>query len=95
MPEKRPPRFLTIPEVAKELATSEAQISALVKRGDLPALKLGGRGSAIERSKLESSSPGLMRTERELCERGRVTVESEVDTSDLPDEVRDVVEDSL
>ena len=47
-------RFLTIPQVAEELATSEAQISALVKRGDLVAIKLGGRGQwRIERSKLE------------------------------------------
>ena len=33
-------RFLTIPQVAEELATSEAQISALVKRGDLPAFQV-------------------------------------------------------
>jgi predicted DNA-binding transcriptional regulator AlpA len=42
----RPRRFLTIPEVADELATSAAQITALVRRGDLPAFKLGGRGQA-------------------------------------------------
>ena len=46
--------MLTIPEVADELATSTAQISALVRRGELPAFKLGGRGQwRIERSKLE------------------------------------------
>jgi hypothetical protein len=32
--ERRPPRFLTIPQIAEELATSEAQITALVRRGD-------------------------------------------------------------
>ncbi len=38
------PRFLTIPQVAEELATSQAQIMALVKRGDLAALHMDGRG---------------------------------------------------
>lgn len=37
-------RFLTIADVAEVLATSEAQVLALVRRGDLRALKLGGRG---------------------------------------------------
>ena len=46
--------MLTIPEVADELATSTAQITALVRRGDQPALKLGGRGQwRIERAKLK------------------------------------------
>ena len=50
----RPLRFLTIPHVAEELATSEAQISALVKCGNLEAIRLGGRGQwRIERAKLE------------------------------------------
>ena len=40
--------------MAEELATSEAQISVLVKRGDLPAMKLVGGGQwRIEQSKLE------------------------------------------
>lgn len=57
MPDKRPVRFLTIPaDVAAEMATSEAQIAALGRRGDLPAIKLGGRGQCrIERAKLEES----------------------------------------
>ena len=38
------PRFLTIPQVAEELATSQAQIMALLKRGDLPTMQIGGRG---------------------------------------------------
>ena len=52
--QERPARFLTIPQVAEELATTEAQVIALLKRGDLPAIKLGGRGQwRIERSRLE------------------------------------------
>ncbi len=59
MPEQRRPhspatRFLTVPQVAAELATSTAQIMALVRRGHLPAIELDGRGQwRIERSKLE------------------------------------------
>ena len=49
----RPARFLTLPEVAEELATSMAQVTALVRRGELLAIKLGGRGQwRVERSKL-------------------------------------------
>ena len=38
------PRFLTLPDVAEILNTSLAQVTALVRRGELRALKLGGRG---------------------------------------------------
>ncbi len=49
------PRFLTIPQVAEELATSQAQVLALVKRGELPAIQIGGRGQwRIERVRLEA-----------------------------------------
>ena len=67
MPE-RVPRFLTIPQVAEELATTEAQVIGLLKRGDLPAIKLGGRGQwRIERSKLEDFiAQAYADTEREL-----------------------------
>ena len=47
-------RFLTLQEVADELATSLSQIYLMVRRGELPAIKIGGRGQwRIERSKLE------------------------------------------
>ncbi len=38
------PRFLTLPDVADILSTSVAQVYAMVRRGDLPAIKIGGRG---------------------------------------------------
>ena len=48
------PRFLTLADVAEILATSSAQVYALVRRGDLPAIKIGGRGQwRVERTKLE------------------------------------------
>jgi excisionase family DNA binding protein len=49
------PRFLTLPDVAEILNTSNAQVTALVRRGELRALKLGGRGQwRVEASELEA-----------------------------------------
>ncbi|MDN4611481.1 helix-turn-helix transcriptional regulator [Arthrobacter burdickii] len=47
-------RFMTLPDVAAELAVSQSQMYALVKSGDLPAIQVGGRGQwRVERVKLE------------------------------------------
>jgi excisionase family DNA binding protein len=49
------PRFLTLADVAEVLNTSSAQVCALVRRGDLPAIKIGGRGQwRAERAQLEA-----------------------------------------
>ena len=49
-----PQRFLTLAEVAEILNTSVAQVYALVRRGDLVAMKIGGRGQwRVEVDKLE------------------------------------------
>lgn len=37
-------RFYTLSDIATLLATTEAQVYALVRSGDLPAIKIGGRG---------------------------------------------------
>lgn len=48
------PRFLTLADVAEVLNTSSAQVYALVRRGDLPAIKIGGRGQwRVESTQLE------------------------------------------
>ena len=48
------PRFLTLADVAEILNTSSAQVYALVRRGDLPAIKIGGRGQwRVEANQLE------------------------------------------
>jgi excisionase family DNA binding protein len=48
------PRFLTLADVAEILNTSQAQVYALVRRGDLRAIKIGGRGQwRVETSELE------------------------------------------
>ena len=38
------PRFLALADVAQVLNISVAQAYALVRRGELPAIKIGGRG---------------------------------------------------
>lgn len=47
-------RFLTMDEVAEELAVRPAQVYHMVRSGELPAIKVGGRGVwRIERARLE------------------------------------------
>ena len=38
------PRFLQLADVADILSTSANQVYAMVRRGELPAIKIGGRG---------------------------------------------------
>jgi excisionase family DNA binding protein len=47
-------RFLTLPDVAEVLNTTANQVYALVRSGELPAIKIGGRGQwRVEQSELE------------------------------------------
>ena len=49
------PRFLQLADVAEILNISAAQVYALVRNGDLPAIKIGGRGQwRVETSELEN-----------------------------------------
>jgi excisionase family DNA binding protein len=49
------PRFLTLADVAEVLNISAAQAYALVRGGDLPAIKVGGRGQwRVEAAELEA-----------------------------------------
>jgi excisionase family DNA binding protein len=49
------PRFLQLADVAEILNTSNAQVYALVRRKELRALKIGGRGQwRVEASELEA-----------------------------------------
>lgn len=51
MPEKR---FLQLADVSEILNISMSQTFALVRSGDLPAIKVGGRGQwRVERAELE------------------------------------------
>jgi excisionase family DNA binding protein len=48
------PRFLLMSDVAEQLNVSTSQVYHMVRSGELPAIKVGGRGQwRIERSKLE------------------------------------------
>ena len=48
-------RFLTLADVAETLSISAAQAYALVRSGDLPAIKVGGRGQwRVESAELEN-----------------------------------------
>lgn len=48
------PRFLTLADVAETLNVSASQAYALVRSGDLPAIKIGGRGQwRVEAAVLE------------------------------------------
>ncbi len=47
-------RFLTLADVAEVLNISSSQVYALVRNGELVAIKIGGRGQwRVERAKLE------------------------------------------
>jgi excisionase family DNA binding protein len=49
-----PSRFLLLSDVATELNVSDSQVYHLVRSGELPAIKIGGRGQwRVERTKLE------------------------------------------
>ena len=50
-----PPRFLHLSDVAEIINISAAQAYALVRSGDLPAIKVGGRGQwRVEAEQLEA-----------------------------------------
>jgi len=50
-----PPRFLTLADVAETLNVSASQVYALVRSGDLVAIKIGGRGQwRVEDTELEA-----------------------------------------
>lgn len=61
------PRFLTLSDVAETLNISAAQTYALVRSGELPAIKVGGRGQwRVEASELESYIARMYEQTRQL-----------------------------
>jgi excisionase family DNA binding protein len=47
-------RFLLLADVAAELNVSDSEVYHMVRSGELPAIKIGGRGQwRVERAKLE------------------------------------------
>ncbi|HEU0238737.1 MAG TPA: helix-turn-helix domain-containing protein [Micromonosporaceae bacterium] len=48
-------RFLQLAEVADELSVTVSQVYHMVRSGELPAIKIGGRGQwRVERDRLEA-----------------------------------------
>lgn len=61
------PRFLTLSDVAETLNISSAQTYALVRSGDLPAIKVGGRGQwRVEAQALEDYIENMYSQTREF-----------------------------
>ena len=75
------PRFLQLADVAETLNISSAQVYALVRSGDLPAIKIGGRGQwRVEVSELESYIARMYDETREFVSThrfGRVETDSD------------------
>ncbi|BEP14704.1 hypothetical protein acdb102_30150 [Acidothermaceae bacterium B102] len=72
------PRFLQLADVAEILNISSSQVYALVRKGDLAAVKIGGRGQwRVEASKLEDYIAQLYKDTREFVDTHPLTREDE------------------
>lgn len=77
------PRFLTLNEVAEVLNTSVPQVYALVRRGELAGVKIGGRGQwRVETSRLEEYIAQLYVDTQKYVEE-HPFAESDTDAEDL------------
>jgi excisionase family DNA binding protein len=72
-------RFIPLTEVSEILDISAAQAYALVRSGDLPAIKVGGRGQwRVETTELESYIQRMYAEKRDLVStRGDAPAEDE------------------
>ncbi len=89
MPAANSRRFLTLADVADILNISAAQTYALVRRGDLPAIKIGGRGQwRVESDQLEAYiKAAYVLTGEFIDEHPFVGEESKVAAARVDDEV--------
>lgn len=80
------PRFLTLTDVAEVLNVSLAQAKALVRGGDLAAIKVGGRGAwRVEDQALEDYIQRMYARTREQLERDRRREEQQDRQDGRPD----------
>ena len=64
-------RFIPLTEVSEILDVSAAQAYALVRSGDLPAIKVGGRGQwRVEVDQLDAYIERMYAQTREFVQRG-------------------------
>ncbi len=82
------PRFLTLADVAEILSTSSAQVYALVRRGELPAIKIGGRGQwRVESSQLEAYIERMYDEARQFVDAHPFTESGEPTTEDAGEDL--------
>jgi excisionase family DNA binding protein len=83
-------RFLTLTDVAEVLNISMSQTYALVRNGELEAIKIGGRGQyRVERDKLESYIARMYdETRKFLAEHPFAEGDSDSDTGSEADSER-------
>ena len=85
-------RFLQLADVAEVLNISSAQVYALVRSGDLPAIKIGGRGQwRVEVSELEAYIARMYEQTRAFVDAHRFGRASEPEGED-PDGAGDLTE---
>jgi excisionase family DNA binding protein len=78
-----PPRFLPLTDVAEILSISAAQAYALVRSGELPAIKVGGRGQwRVEISALEDYIQRMYAETRALVEARPVSADEPVEVDE-------------
>lgn len=76
-------RFLTLADVAETLNISASQTYALVRSGDLPAIKVGGRGQwRVEVSVLEEYIQRMYQQTRNFIENNPDDASEPYETSD-------------
>ena len=76
-------RFLQLSDVAEILNISSSQTYALVRSGELPAIKIGGRGQwRVERSALEDYIQRCYEQTRAFVESHPLGREGEVPAAD-------------
>lgn len=73
-------RFLTLADVAETLNVSASQVYALVRSGELKAIKVGGRGQwRVEASALEAWISGAYQATEEFVKAHPFTDDPEAD----------------
>jgi excisionase family DNA binding protein len=83
------PRFLQLADVAEVLNISAAQVYALVRSGDLPAIKIGGRGQwRVEVSELEGYIARMYEETRDFVSTHPLGRTDDDDTDDADDDAK-------
>ncbi len=82
-----PPRFYGLADVAEVLNISPAQVYALVRRGDLPAIKIGGRGQwRVEHTELENYIANAYESTKQYIQEHPYSSDELADSELQPDE---------